>query len=31
MYSQKALSRIENIRKKTMFVDNIVYEYGLVQ
>jgi len=30
MYSQKALSRIENIRKKIMFVDNIVNEYGSV-
>jgi len=31
MYSQKALSRIENIRKKIVFIDNIVNEYGLVQ
>ncbi len=31
MYSQKALSRIENIRKKITFVDNIVNEYGSVQ
>ena len=30
MYSQKALSRIENIRKKIVFIDNIVNEYGSV-
>jgi len=30
MYNPKALSRIENIRKKIMFVDNIVNEYGSV-
>ena len=30
MYSPKALSRIENIRKKIVFVDNIVNEYGSV-
>ena len=28
MYSPKALSRIENIRKKIIFIDNIVSEYG---
>ena len=31
MYSQKALSRIGNIRKKIMFIDNIVNEYGSVR
>ena len=30
MYSQKAFSRIENIRKKIVFIDNIVNEYGSV-
>ena len=30
MYSKKAISRIENIRKKIEFIDNIVREYGSV-
>ena len=30
MYSPKALSRIENIRRKILFIDNIVNEYGTV-
>ncbi len=28
MHSKKAISRIENIRKKIEFIDNIVREYG---
>ena len=31
MYSEKALSRIENIQKKIVFINNIVNEYGTVQ
>jgi len=28
MYSEKVLSRIENIRKKILFIESIVNEYG---
>ena len=30
MYSEKVLSRISNIQKKIVFIDNIVKEYGSV-